>query len=71
MCLFHVLDEIHTLLGLSDQVGDHGVQGGLLGLGQGAVVQHLLHAVGAQTDLQYGEIIAGYDKWIGYYTNIN
>ena len=56
MCLFHVLDEIHTLLGLSDQVGDHGVQGGLLGLGQGAVVQHLLHAIGAQTDLQCGEI---------------
>jgi hypothetical protein len=50
--LFGVLDELDALLGLGDQVRDHGVQGGLLGGRDGAVVQHLLHAVGTQAHLR-------------------
>jgi hypothetical protein len=49
--LFGVLDELDALLGLGDQIRDHGVQRGLLGGRDGAVVQHFLHAVGAQAHL--------------------
>ena len=49
--LFGALDELNTLLGLGDQIRNHSIKSGLLGGGQGAVVQHLLHTVGAQAHL--------------------
>ncbi len=48
MHLFGSLHELHTLLGLVDEVRDHGIEGLLLGGREGAVGEHLLHTVGAE-----------------------